>query len=158
MLDRVDFPLTNSQISQFVLDKGYTNYFNLQEAINQLLEGGFMASTMIRNTSHYQPTEEGREALALFENMLPYAIKQDILKYFDQEKINLRNEVEILADYYPAEKGEFTVACTIKERSDTLLDIKMNVPSREQAISICDCWQDKSAEVYNFLIKHLWSS
>ena len=29
MLDRVDFPLTTSQLSQFILDKGYTNYFNL---------------------------------------------------------------------------------------------------------------------------------
>ena len=28
MLDRVDFPLTTSQLSQFILDKGYTNYFN----------------------------------------------------------------------------------------------------------------------------------
>ena len=27
MLDKVDFPLTNSQISEFVLDKGYTDYF-----------------------------------------------------------------------------------------------------------------------------------
>lgn len=28
MLDKVDFPLTNSQISEFVLDKGYTDYSN----------------------------------------------------------------------------------------------------------------------------------
>ena len=33
MLDRVDFPLTNSQISDFVLDEGYTTYFKLQQAI-----------------------------------------------------------------------------------------------------------------------------
>ena len=32
MLDRVDFPLTNSQISSFLLDRGYTNYFTLQQA------------------------------------------------------------------------------------------------------------------------------
>ncbi len=29
MLDRVDFPLSTSQISEFVLDKGYTTYFKL---------------------------------------------------------------------------------------------------------------------------------
>ena len=27
MLQKVDFPLTNAQISGFILDKGYTNYF-----------------------------------------------------------------------------------------------------------------------------------
>ena len=37
MLDKVDFPLTNSQISEFVLDKGYTDYFKLQQALSCLL-------------------------------------------------------------------------------------------------------------------------
>ena len=27
MLNKVDFPLTNSQISEFILDEGYTTYF-----------------------------------------------------------------------------------------------------------------------------------
>ena len=35
MLNKVDFPLTTSQISEFVLDKGYTTYFKLQEAISE---------------------------------------------------------------------------------------------------------------------------
>ena len=39
MLDRVDFPLTGSQISQFILDKGYTTYFNLQIALNETDNG-----------------------------------------------------------------------------------------------------------------------
>ena len=28
MLDKVDFPLTTSQISEFILEKEYTTYFN----------------------------------------------------------------------------------------------------------------------------------
>ncbi len=27
LIEKVDFPLSNSQISEFILDKGYTNYF-----------------------------------------------------------------------------------------------------------------------------------
>ena len=37
MLDRVDFPLSTSQISEFVLDKGYTTYFKLQQALSELI-------------------------------------------------------------------------------------------------------------------------
>ena len=33
MLDRVDFPLTNSQISSFLLDRGYTNFQNWKKPI-----------------------------------------------------------------------------------------------------------------------------
>lgn len=38
MLEKVDFPLTNAQISGFVLDKGYTTYFHLQQAISELID------------------------------------------------------------------------------------------------------------------------
>ena len=30
MLNEIDFPLTTSQISEFLLGKGYTTYFKLQ--------------------------------------------------------------------------------------------------------------------------------
>ena len=36
MLDRVDFPLTNAQISDFILTKEYTNYFTLQQVLSEL--------------------------------------------------------------------------------------------------------------------------
>ncbi len=156
MLDRVDFPLTNAQLSQFIIDKGYTTYFNLQESINQLITDGFISSTTIRNTSHYQSTPKGREALAFFENKLSEGIKQDILSFFNAEKINLKNEVELLADYYPTSRGEYTVICTINDRGDTVLELKMNVPSKDQAIAICDAWPEKSTSTYQYLLKNLW--
>ena len=37
MLDHVDFPLTNTQISSFVLEKDYTTYFTIQQVISELL-------------------------------------------------------------------------------------------------------------------------
>ena len=44
MLQKVDFPLSNAQISGFILDKGYTNYFHLQQAISELIESGLVRS------------------------------------------------------------------------------------------------------------------
>ena len=39
MLKKVAFPLTNAQISEFVLDQEYTTYFTLQQAISELTRG-----------------------------------------------------------------------------------------------------------------------
>ena len=38
MLDKVNFPLTNSQLSEFFLDKEYTTYFTLQSVLTELAE------------------------------------------------------------------------------------------------------------------------
>ncbi|MFR8464032.1 MAG: DUF4364 family protein, partial [Lachnospira eligens] len=41
MLSKVNFPLSNTQLSSFMLDKQYTDYFTFQETINSLVEDGF---------------------------------------------------------------------------------------------------------------------
>ena len=37
ILNRVDFPLTNAQLSEFILDEGYTTYFKLKQAISEMV-------------------------------------------------------------------------------------------------------------------------
>ena len=173
MLDRIDeYTLTNSQITSFILDKGYTNLFNIHEALSEMIDEGFISVSTIRNTQHYKITnlgEEallyfenristnlGEEALLYFENRISISIKQENLDYFKQEKINLKNESEIYADYFYNENQEYTVECVIKERRDTLIDLKLNVTSKALARSICDNWRAKSTDVYQFLINELW--
>ena len=36
MLDKVDFPLTNTQISNFFLEQDYTDYFRVQQVLSDL--------------------------------------------------------------------------------------------------------------------------
>ena len=50
MLDRVTFPLTTAQISEFVLDKEYTNFLTLQTAISELMETGLAESRTSKAT------------------------------------------------------------------------------------------------------------
>ena len=79
MLDRVDFPLTNSQISSFLLDRGYTNYFTLQQAFSELEEANLVKPQTIRNTTQFQLTKSGREALGYFCDRIPNAIQEENL-------------------------------------------------------------------------------
>ena len=92
MLDRVDFPLTNSQISSFLLDRGYTNYFTLQQAFSELEEANLVKPQTIRNTTQFQLTKSGREALGYFCDRIPNAIQEEADQYLQEHKIELRNE------------------------------------------------------------------
>ncbi len=157
MLDRIDeYTLTNSRITSFILDKGYTNLFNIHESLSELIDESFISVSIIRDTKHYKITNLGEEALLYFENRLSNSIKQEILDYFKEEKINLKNESEIYADFYYNDNQEYTVECVIKERRDTLIDLKLNVTSKTLARSICDNWRAKSTDVYQYLINELW--
>ena len=84
-------------------------------------------------------------------------IKNDILDYFAEKKYQLRKEVDITADYYPLKKkrGEYMVKTQIKEKGSLLLELSINVVSKEQAIAICDSWGKKSDAVYGKLMEML---
>ena len=42
MLEHIDFPLSNAQISDFFLDREYTDYFTIQQVIHDLMDSGLV--------------------------------------------------------------------------------------------------------------------
>lgn len=52
--------LTNSQISEFILDRDYTDYFQLQKVLSELVETELLRKRTISNSSYYEITEEGK--------------------------------------------------------------------------------------------------
>jgi hypothetical protein len=156
MLDRTSYTMTNSMISNFIVGKEYTSVFNLHETLSELIDQEFISTDTIRDTIHYHITNTGEEALSLFENRLPYAIKQDILDYLASEKINVKNESEIYADYFYNDVNWYTVECVVKDRKETLLNLRFDVPTKSQAETICNNWRGKSSSIYEYLVKELW--
>ena len=156
MLKRVDFPLTKAQISDFILGKEYTNFLTLQQVIGELIEAGLITAQSIRNRTHLSITKEGQETLKFFENQIGDSIKADIDDFFRENEIDLRNEVSILSDYYKSTSGEYEAHLTAKEKGVNLVDITISVPSEETASSICDNWQRKNQDIYQYLIAQLF--
>ena len=117
MLQKVDFPLTTSQISSFILDRGYTTYFTLQSVLSELAESDLVRMEPIRNTSYYTITAPGEETLHYFQNRISPTIREDIDQYMLENKIQLRDEVSIISDYYRNTADEFSVHCNMRIRS-----------------------------------------
>ncbi len=155
MLNKIDFSMTFSQISDFVLGQGYTDYFTLQSSISELTEAGLIHPETLRNISYYTVTPEGEETIGFFENRIPQAIREDIVKYLTENKMQMRNEVSVLSDYYRSTNGEYEVQCRVREKQVDLIDLKLSVPGEDQAKAICQNWKEASQEVYSYLMKTL---
>lgn len=156
MLGRVDFPLTKAQIGDFILGKEYTTFLTLQQAIGELIDAGLVTAQSIRNRTHLSITKDGKETLNFFGNQISDSIKEDINEFFKDNEIELRNEVSILADYYKSTSGEYEAHLIAKDKGINLVDITISVPSEETAASICDNWQRKNQDLYQYLISQLF--
>ena len=156
MLNRVNFPMTTAQVSDFILEKDYTNFLTLQQVINELTDANLISSETIRNRTHLSITPEGRETLSFFEKRINDAIKQEINTYFRENEFALRNEVSVLGDYYKSTSGEYEAHLVAKDRGINLVNITLSVPDETTASAICDNWQKKNQEIYQYLIQSLF--
>ena len=155
MLNKVNFPLTNTQISGFFLDKEYASYFLFQQVISELLDSKLITSEVVRNTSYYRITDDGIETIELFTSKIPVAIIDDIDIFLIDNKYELRNQVGTLADYYKSTNQDYVVNCQIKEGQSTLIDLSISVPSEDVAENMCNNWQNMSQELYETIMKML---
>ena len=147
MLDKVDFPLTNSQISEFILNEGYTTYFKLQQALSELLDSGFIREESTHTRTFYHLTEEGEETIHYFKNDISPAIQEDINSFLSNKQYELKNEVAIKADY--------CVRCQILERDAPLIDLTLTVPTESEAMAIAANWTQKNEKIYANLMAEL---
>ena len=156
MLNRVSFPLTAAQISDFILTREYTNFLTLQQVIRELTDTGLVDARTVRNRTQLLLTKDGKQTLDFFSQQISTSIRQEIDEYLKENEMELRNEVSILADYYKATSGEYEAHLKAKEGNVTLVDLIISVPVEETAAAICDNWQEKNQEIYQYLIEQLF--
>ncbi|HJD46374.1 MAG TPA: DUF4364 family protein [Candidatus Mediterraneibacter norfolkensis] len=155
MLDRVDFPLTTSQLSEFILDKGYTSYFKLQETLSELISSDLLKVETTHNRTLYHLTENGEETIHFFSNKISPAIRQEIDDFLKEKQYDLKEEVSVKSDYYLNTNHEFEVRCQIVENGYSLIDLKLTVPTEKEAEAIAAKWSLKSQEIYTSLLTDL---
>ena len=157
MLHQVNFPLTNAQLSNFFLDREYTTYFTLQQALNELLDAGLVKKETMRNSSRYEITKEGEETLEFFGKNISPAIVSDMDEYLKQNRFRMRNEVGLISDFYKSTNQDYIVHCEVREGKAVLVNLDISVPDKEQAEIMCNHWKDRSQEIYAYVMKSLMS-
>ncbi len=152
LLERAETPLLGSQLCDFFLEKEYTNYFTVQEALHELDEGAFIKKESTHSNTHYSITPAGSQTLSFFSDKLSSGIHADIDEYLRENQLAIREATSVLADYYRAPGEQFSVRCQLRERSQPRIDLTITVPSEELAVAICDNWKQQSGHVYEYLM------
>lgn len=155
MLDIVEYPLTNTQITNFILEKDYTNYFTVQQTFSDLQSSELITAESTHNNTRYRITEEGQQTLRFFSDKISDGIKQDIKDYFEEHHYDLKQETSVYADYFKAPGSGYQVRCQIKEIEKSIVDLTLAVQTKEQAQAICSNWSELNTEVYAMLMDML---
>ena len=157
LLKRAGLPLSKTRVRDFILEKGYTNYIILNQAIGELLDAGMITEQLINERSHFSLTEEGAQTLAFFQGNIIDNTKEEINTYLRENKLELISELSVTANYDRSSTGEFEAHLLAKEKGIPLVEITLSVPAEETAASICRNWREKNEEIYQMLVERLFS-
>lgn len=155
MLGKADYPLTNARISDFMLLKDYASYFSLQTVLSELLESGFIKSETTRNSSFFELSEDGKNALPYFSDNLSLTIKEEINVYLNGISKDIIKDMVATASYVKNESGDYTVTLKINEYRSSLLSLSLLIPSEEMADAICKKWETNYEKCYGSIFSML---
>ncbi len=156
MMHKAELPLTDTQITDFFLEKDYADYFQVQNALHDLLDADLILATPTHSNNLYRLTNAGKETLKLFHDKISEQIAGDVAEFFLNREIALHEENSMIANYYKATGGTYAVRCqAVRDDGTPIIDLTLSVPDRIQAQAACANWRNQTMEVYSYLMDML---
>ncbi len=153
LLSRVKMPLSLSQMTQVILEKGYTDYFSLQQYLTELEKSEFISISKQNNSSYYEISTKGEQTLEFFVSRIPEFILKELNQFIDTNWRKFKSELDIYADYTPNKSNEFIVDFKVTENDCNLIDLSITVGSKKQAIEMCNKWKSNATELYGEILQ-----
>ena len=152
VLKVIDEPISNTQLTEIILENNFINYFTFQQYLSELEESKFVEYHTANDKKLLVLTKQGDTVLSLFKSRLSPS-KISIINQYIKDKIeSIKKELTIHADYTLGEKDSFIVDLKAVENQALLMELKLSVPSKNQAVAICNKWKDNPSDIYTAII------
>ena len=150
LIEKIEIPLSNSEICQFALEKNLMDYFSVQQYLSEMVESGLLEVTTENNSTRYTITADGEETLNYFIKHISNYAKTVINNYAMENSKRIRAEYAVTANYFQEMNNEYTVKCGVYDSDGTtsLMELSVNVATKDQARIICRNWKNNVADLY----------
>jgi len=146
---------TNNELTEFVLERNYMNYFFIQQYLSELVDSHFIEKTNTDSKEVYKLLEKGEIALSYFEDRIPNSIKEELEIDFKRFKNKNKKETQVVSDYYSKENNQYVVNLKLVENEEVLFSLYLDVATKEQAELICERWSNNTEYIYKNIINIL---
>ncbi|MFW2489034.1 DUF4364 family protein [Clostridium chromiireducens] len=157
VLKSIKNPISNNQLTEIILENNFINYFTFQQYLSELEESNFVEYHEINDKKLLILTKKGDNVLSLFKDRISPS-KISITNEYIKEKIeSIKRELTIHADYTLGSNDSFIVDLKAIENESLLMELKLSVPSKNQATLICNRWKENPSDIYTNIINLLIS-
>ncbi len=150
-------PISNTQLTEIILENNFINYFTLQQYISELESSNFVKYIEKNDKKLLTITDNGENVLSFFNDRIS-PIKRDIIDNYISSAIDhIKKELTIYSDYTIEKNDSFIVNLRAFEDESLLIDLKVSVPSKKQAKSLCSKWKENPSDIYTKIMQSLFA-
>lgn len=155
IINHFSVPLTNQQLTDFILEHDIMNYFDLQQYLTDLVDSSMLEYSQSEGEQYYIITISGKNTLELFFDRVSQNLRRTINDSIDARKKSFVIKTNISSDYTKEDENDYMVHLSVKEGIYTLMDIKVNVVSNKHAKQICENWEKRAQHLYADILNKL---
>ena len=155
ILNKMQLPLTNGQITNIFIENDLLDYFSLQEYLYQLKEAELVNLTNKNSIDYYSISEKGKIALNYFTNRIDSDKKESLDIFVHKNKENIIRDREVKAEFKKLADGQFDVKLEIIDNKRPYISISLNVPTNKTANIIAENWKNNASNLYSSIIETL---
>lgn len=155
IVKNIKYPLTKTQLTDLVLETSFINYFTLQQYIDDLETSKFIEHELINEKYFIKLTEKGDNVLTFFGDRISKPKLSILDNYISEKTDSIKKELTIHGDYTPDDNNSFIVNLKALENNSLIIDLKLSVASKKQAIDLCNKWKKNSSDIYTQIINAL---
>lgn len=157
--------ITVGELTAMSIDTCYMNYFEFATALDDLIQGRLITISTRKNETitdadlkpvkRCDMTATGTELLNRLKHLIPDHIHTFLNKAFLDWDKNVKRNSEVSATYEPDFFGGYNAELLLTDGNKDLVKIKISLPSKEMAITVCNSWKNDTQTQYLSLLSML---
>lgn len=144
--------VTAEQLLLFMVENEAMGYIEVQLGLSELVDAGLLRKQMHALGALYLLTGKGHDSLFMFRDRVPHSRLFVIDESAEQWRLRFRREKQMVADFKKISDHAYCVHLQLLERNESLLAMKINVPTRKIAQQFCDGWIAQASNIYTYIM------
>ncbi len=155
LLKSVDAPMTRQLLNDAMQEDGLANYFEVTQAIEELLKTGNITADILDEDEVLSVTAKGREAAELLQTSLPITVREkavnSAIRLTTRAKIERENKIEVKKE----DDGGYTITFTLFDKETELMKLSVYVSDSLQLETVKQNFINDPVKVYSTIITSL---
>ena len=155
LLKSVDAPMTRQMLNDAMQEDGLANFFEVGQAIEELLKTGNITADVLDDEEVISVTEKGREAAELLQTSLPKTVREkavnSAIRLTTRAKVERENKIEVKKE----DDGGYTITFSLFDRDTEMMKLSIYVVDSLQLETVKQNFINDPVKVYSSIITSL---